>query len=253
MHDDRIRDEFTKQSVTFGQAPVMRANETLGAFLELVPASAEARWLEVACGPGIIACALAERVGEVVGFDLTPAMVETARIDAAALDLSNVSFGVGDATALEIGDDAFDGAVTRFSLHHIPAPGRVLAELARVVRSGGAIVVGDIVSDDDATASARREEIERLRDPSHWACLSSQRMLDLGEAAGLVLEYQNTAALDLDFREWLGRGSAGRMNEALVESLLAEAPLDSESFRVTEREGSRHLGLRFLLAGWSVP
>ncbi|MGA8746807.1 MAG: class I SAM-dependent methyltransferase, partial [Solirubrobacterales bacterium] len=146
VYEESIRDEFTHQSDSFAQSPVMSAAETLGALVELVPAKGGTRWLECACGPGLISRALAERVGSVHGVDLTPAMVELAGREARAEGLENVSFSVGDATALAFEDGSFDGALTRFSIHHIPAPGRVLAEMARVVRPGGWILVADHVS-----------------------------------------------------------------------------------------------------------
>src|SRR6185503_3403989 len=106
-----------------------------------------------------------------VGVDLTPTMIERARADAADAGVENVTFELGDATALDLPDDSLDGAITRFSLHHIPAPVRVLEEMRRVVRPGGYLVVADHVTDDEGAAAAWHEEIERLRDPSHWACL----------------------------------------------------------------------------------
>ena len=95
-------------------------------------------------------------------------MLDEARRGGADEKIANVDFSVGDATALEFGDASFDGAVTRLSLHHIPLPGRVVAEMARVVRPGGWVIVGDLVADEaDGEVAAWREEIERLRDPSH--------------------------------------------------------------------------------------
>src|SRR5436853_1315348 len=188
MEPDQGGREFTHQSESFNVAPVMRSADTLGRLLDLIPAGPGARWLDAACGPGLVARGLAARVGEVHGVDMTPAMVEVARREAAAEGIGNVVFSVGDATALELADASFDGAVTRFSLHHIPLPGRVVAELARVVRPGGAVVVADHITSADAGEAAWHQEIERLRDPSHWACLTPARLRALGERAGLVLE-----------------------------------------------------------------
>jgi SAM-dependent methyltransferase len=56
-----------------------------------------------------------------------------------------VGFEVGDATALDLPDNSFDGAITRFSLHHIPAPVRVLEEMRRVVKPGGIVAARDVI------------------------------------------------------------------------------------------------------------
>src|SRR4051812_40017232 len=135
-HSGTIRDEFAHQADSFARSPTMTLAETLDVLVDLVPEDPEARWVEVACGPGLIARALAPRVGSVIGTDLTPAMIDKARADAAATGARNVTFEVGDATALDLPDDSLDGAITRFSLHHIPAPVRVLEEMRRVVKPG---------------------------------------------------------------------------------------------------------------------
>jgi SAM-dependent methyltransferase len=248
MYEDSIRQEFTHQADSFARSPVPSMAETLGTVVELVPPDPGGRWLEAACGPAIVGRAIATRVGSVHGVDLTPAMIEKASADAAAAGVANIEFSLGDATALEFADASFDGAVTRFSLHHIPLPRRLLEEMARVVRPGGWIVVADHLTDADA--AAWHEEIERLRDPSHWACLTRERLLAMGGAAGLELDEEQVVPLDLDFGEWLRRGSGGEDAAGLIERLLAEAPASAESFRVSGEGEGRRLALRNSVTRW---
>jgi SAM-dependent methyltransferase len=250
MYEKSIRDEFTHQADSFARSPVPKMAGTLDTVVELVPADAGARWLEAACGPAIVGRAVAARVGAVHGVDLTPAMIEKARAEAATAGLENIEFSLGDATALTFPDASFDGAVTRFSLHHIPAPQRLLEEMARVVRPGGWVVIADHLTDADGDAAAWHEEIERLRDPSHWACLTRERLLALGEAAGLELDEEQVVPLDLDFGEWLGRGSGGPAAANLIERLLGEAPASAESFRVSGEGEERRLALRNSVTRW---
>jgi SAM-dependent methyltransferase len=252
-HSTSIRDEFAHQADAFARSPTMSLAETLGVVVELAPADPEARWVEIACGPGLIARAMAARVGSVTGLDLTPAMVEKARSEAAAAGVENVSFEVGDATALDHPDDSFDGAITRFSLHHIPAPVRVLEEMRRVVRPGGWVVVSDFVTDDEGEAAAWQEQIERLRDPSHWALLTPSRIAALGERAGLVADLQREVPFEIDFDEWRNRGSGGAANAELIERLLGEAPATARSFIVTDGADGRTLHYRNSLHRWRVP
>ncbi len=253
MDEDPIVREFTHQSEAFNAAPAMRSEEALGRLLELIPAAPGERWLDSACGPGLVARGLAARVGEVHGVDMTPAMVELARREAEREGARNASFSLGDATALAFAADSFDGAVTRFSLHHIPRPGRVVAELARVVRPGGAVVVADHVTAADADVAAWHEEIERLRDPSHWACLTPARLRALGERAGLVLEHDATAPLRIDFEEWIARGSGGEASRDLIAAAVAEQVPAPEVFRVVDGPDGRRLELVYWLSRWRVP
>ncbi len=253
IHGTSIRDEFAHQADAFARSPTMSLAETLDVVVELVPEDGGAHWAELACGPGMIARTIAPRVGSVRGFDLTPAMVDKARAEAAMFGVENVDFEVGDAVALEVPDDSFDGAVTRFSMHHIPAPVRVLEEMRRIVRPGGLVVVADHVTDEDGAAAAWHEEVERLRDPSHWACLTPSRLAALGERAGLDPDLDRVVPFEIDFGEWLGRGSGGPANAALIERLLGEAPVGVESFRVTGEGAERRLALRNALHRWRVP
>jgi SAM-dependent methyltransferase len=253
MEPDQVVREFTHQSESFNVAPVMRSGDTLGRLVDLIPAAPGARWLDAACGPGLVARGLAPRVAEVHGVDMTPAMVDVARREAAAEGIGNAVFSVGDATALDFADGAFDGAVTRFSLHHIPVPGRALEELARVVRPGGAVVVGDHVTSADAGEAAWHQEIERLRDPSHWACLTPAQLRALGERAGLALEREQEIGISMDFQEWIARGSGGPASAGLIARALADRVSAPDVFRVVDRGAGRRLELRYWIGIWRRP
>src|SRR4051794_29803804 len=229
MHDETIISEFSGQADGFNRASVAHAPETTAALVEIAAPRAEERWIELACGPGIVARALAPHVARVEGVDLTPAMVELARREAAGVP--NVAFSVGDATGLAAADDAYDGAIARFVVHHLPVPARLVEEMARVVRPGGKVVLADHAGDDDGEALAWATEIERLRDPSHWASLPLARLRALG--AGLALEAEAVHPVALDFPDWLARGSGGRGAAALIERLLREPK--GSAFRVDGR------------------
>jgi SAM-dependent methyltransferase len=254
MDRDAIVREFTHQAASFNASPAMRSEGSLGRLVDLVPATAGERWLEGACGPGLVARALAPRVGEVVGVDLTPTMIDLAREEAAHTGCANVRFLLGDVASLEFEDGSFDGAVTRFSLHHIPVPGRVVVELARVVKPGGWVVVADHLTSEDAEVAAWHQEIERLRDPSHWACLSAVRLRALGAQAGLRLEREEQWPYVVDYEEWIGRGSGGPGNRELIARALAERDDEPPVFHVTRDPGGvEHLHLSYDVFVWQRP
>jgi SAM-dependent methyltransferase len=232
MRDETLVGEFTHQAESFNRSQAANARETLAALVDLADPRPRERWLEAACGPGIVTRALAPRAGSVHGVDLTPAMVELARREAAGLE--NVTFAVGDATALPDADGACDGAITRFSLHHVPVPARLVEELARVVRPGGAVVLADHLLDEDPEAAAWSAELERLRDPSHWASLPLERLRALAADAGLEREREEVVPLALDLGEWLERGSGTATRRPLLERLLAAPPASARRFVVRD-------------------
>jgi len=250
MHTDTIIHEFTRQSDAFNVAPVMRSVETLQSLLDLLPAEPSQRWVEVACGPGLISRGLAPRVGQVTGVDLAQAMLDVGEREARNAGLNNVTFTLGDANSLPFDGASFDGAVTRFSLHHIPVPGRCVEEMARVVRPGGWVAIGDHVGSDQQDAAAWHQEIERLRDPSHWACLIPAKMRSLGERAGLRLQSERLIPFTMEFEEWLTRGTGGPTMRGLITRLLADRPGASDTFYVTSDGGTRTLHLQNWQSLW---
>jgi SAM-dependent methyltransferase len=98
------------------------------------------RILDVGCGTGEISSRLAELfpASRVVGVDLLEGHLALARERFARL-APRLSFAQGDGYALAFADGAFDLAVCRHVLQAVPDPGRVVAEMARVVRPGGAV------------------------------------------------------------------------------------------------------------------
>jgi hypothetical protein len=125
-----------------------------------------------------------------------------------------------------------------------------LREIARVVRPGGKIIVVDHLADDDVDARSWSQEIERLRDPSHWACLSTRQIHTIGEQAGLSLIAQQRVGFALDFEDWLDRGTQDTRARALVNDELAFAPPAVECFTVAGKPGHRSLTLQIWLGVW---
>lgn len=131
------------------QPPIERA--VLGAFAEHVRASGGGVLGDLGCGAGHVAAHLVNLGLEVVGLDLTPAMLTLAQVAHPALRLVR-----GSLTALPLADGSLAGALVYYSLIHIPPGHRaaVLAELARVVAPGGHVLLGFQVGTDVVHVSA---------------------------------------------------------------------------------------------------
>ena len=93
-HQGLIQDQFTKQAVPFSKA--MKDENALRLLVEFAGASSSDTVLDVAYGRGIVVCAFASVVAHATGIDLTPAMIERARILQKEKGLPNVSWEVAD-------------------------------------------------------------------------------------------------------------------------------------------------------------
>ena len=103
--------------------------------------------LDVACGSGALTRELARAVGRrgsATGIDLSAGMLRQARRRPEARDAARPRYLAGDALQLPLADGSFDAATIAFGLRNVADYGRCLAEMSRVVRPGGRVVVLEI-------------------------------------------------------------------------------------------------------------
>ena len=99
------------------------------------------RVLDLACGTGDIAFEAVRRGAAVVGLDITPRMIELARVKPEAA--GRVSWTVADMTALPVTSTSFDVITTGYGLRNVPDLPRALSEMHRVLRAGGVVCALD--------------------------------------------------------------------------------------------------------------
>lgn len=112
--------------------------------LELASLQPGEKVLETACGTGLVVFRAAPEVapdGEVVGTDISDAMVETATFTGERLGIHNTRFHQMDAEQLNLSDDTFDVALSGLGLMYMPDPLRALQEMYRVLKPGGRTAV----------------------------------------------------------------------------------------------------------------
>ena len=122
------------------------------AYLDKLPQGSIAHLLDLGCGTGVVARAVALRAGlagRVSGVDQSPALIEAARCLAAEDGVGDrVKFHVGDAHALDYANESFDAVIAHTLISHVTEPLTVLKEAARVLRPGSMVAIfdGDYVS-----------------------------------------------------------------------------------------------------------
>ena len=203
-HDNRVRDEFTRQAQTFSASSAITDAALTQRFITALGEAVQGSVLDVACGPGILSAAIAKTAREVVAFDLTPQMLKKAAQRCAEAGVDNVIFREGNASELPFADAAFDAAVTRLSVHHLDQPDRVMSEIFRVLRRGGSFVIADVISSEVPAESELQNAIEILRDPSHVRMLPGSELTSLVKGAGFAIDQLSTWDKSREFEEWMG-------------------------------------------------
>ncbi len=174
---------FAETAELIAERQAERADALAARIRDFVPLTGDERALDVGTGAGALAYALAPLVREVVGVDVVPELLEQARARAP----ENATFLEGDMTALEFGDFSFDIAGTVRTFHHVARPELAMAELTRVTRPRGTLLVVDQIAPNDPLAALELDRFEQARDPSHTRTLPDVDLRQLFEANGLVL------------------------------------------------------------------
>jgi ubiquinone/menaquinone biosynthesis C-methylase UbiE/DNA-binding transcriptional ArsR family regulator len=131
---------------------------------------------DLGCGTGQVSELVAPHVAKVVAVDGSSDMVQAAK--KRLKGLPHVDIRRGDMEALPIDDEQLDVAITALVLHHVPEPARALAEMHRVLRCGGRVLIVDMLPHD---------RVEYQQQMGHvWLGFSDKTMKKFLEGAGFT-------------------------------------------------------------------
>jgi ubiquinone/menaquinone biosynthesis C-methylase UbiE len=236
-HQDRILDQFTRQAVPFAQAQAIRNQEALERIVKLAEAGPEDTSLDVACGPGLLACAFARVVRHSVGIDLTPAMLEQARKTQGELGLHNLTWHQGDVNSLPFPDAHFSIVSSRFAFHHLEDPLAALREMRRVCKPGGRVVVADMAPAPEKADALNAEE--RFRDPSHVRAMPLEELRALFLQTGLPEPRIERYRLEGELEDLLSRSFPDAGNADRVRAIFKDSLQDDALDLATRSEGGK--------------
>ncbi len=204
--NELIVEQFSAQAEPFAKFRAHSQEDAMRLVREAIGLGPTDEALDVACGPGLVACDFAEHAARVTGIDLTPGMIDQARKLQADKGLTNLDWRVGDVSNLPFDDASFSVVFTRYSFHHLLDPARALVEMSRVCRPGGRVAVVDVYS-RDAEQGAAYDHVEKLRDPSHVRALGLDEFAELFNQAGLESVTTDFYGLDVKLDELLAASS----------------------------------------------
>ena len=220
-HNKLIIGQFTKQAMPFAKKSAQYIDETFERILTVVDVDKSDNVLDVACGTGSISIKLGELAKHVTGIDITPAMIEQAKLLQKRKMLSNMKWDIGDVSRqLPYPSNSFSVVVTRFSFHHFLNPLSVLIEMNRVCNIGGQIIVIDPTPPPDK--AEMYNHVEKLRDPSHVKALTICELDNLFERAGIPIWRKGSYTMKMELEDQLQASFPDPENVNKIHQLFIE-------------------------------
>lgn len=169
------------------------------------------RFLDLGTGTGWIACQLAKLAPGITveGIDLSESMLELAQANAQAAGVAGrVRFRRGDVKKIPLADGSVDMVLCHNMLHHLERPEALLAEVQRVLRPGGGVLIRDLIR------------------PSNWAIPLHVHLLGAGYSPLMKKEYRDSLRAALSVEQWRALLSGPISGLALRRHFLTHASLE---------------------------
>lgn len=218
-----IRKQFDLNARHYLQNGPMGDSKLLDRMVQLADPAQTDKVLDVACGAGLLVAAFARSVRSVVGVDLSSVMLCEAEKLSVNLRLTNTEYFLGDCEALEFSDETFDVVTCKLALHYFHDPKGAIAEMKRVTRWGGRIVLADRISSEHLQQQEFHNQVEKLRTPSKTKVYSRSEIVSFFESQGIlpnhVEEYEQHQSVD----EWMSSTGAPVENRKRAMEILEQS------------------------------
>jgi ubiquinone/menaquinone biosynthesis C-methylase UbiE len=220
---DLVRSQFGAVADAYATSTYHASGPDLAALVQAAALRGTERVLDLGCGAGHTALAMAPGAAHVTAVDVTPSMVATATRLTAERGVKNLSIRVADVVDLPFPDAQFDIVTSRVAAHHFADPRPALSEALRVLRPGGRLLLIDSVAPEAAALDTFINCVELLRDASHvrdWRPSEWMTMLAETGFQPAILEH---FALQLDGQEWVQRMRTPPAKVEMIRTLFAES------------------------------
>jgi SAM-dependent methyltransferase len=241
---DPVRRQFGAVAAAYATSSYHAAGPDLAALVQAAGLTGREHVLDLGCGAGHTAFAIAPHAASVTAVDLTPEMLEVAAGLAAERGVTNVTFRPADVAALPFDDASFDLVTSRVSAHHYADPATALVEAARVLRPGGMILLIDTIAPEDPALDTFYNAVELLRDGSHVRNRRISEWAHMLAAAGFAPETLLEFTIELDGDSWVQRSQTPPDLVAAIRALFAHATPAARAAFALRDDGDW---------GWTIP
>ncbi len=229
-HDKVVSEQFGSTAAAYLTSTVHAQGADLQQLAACASRFPQGKALDVGCGAGHAAFAIAPHIGTVIAYDLATEMLDVVQHAATERGLKNLHVQQGSSERMPFADASFDLVCTRFSAHHWTRLPEALAEMARVLKPGGMCIVIDTASPEDVLSDTYLQSIELLRDTSHVRNRSLSSWRQLLDQAGLRPTADQSWKLPLQFDTWVARMRTPAERVAAIKSLWDSAPSEVTTY-----------------------
>ena len=233
--------QFGPRAAAYVNSVTHSQGEDLKQLAAMMAGRGDARVLDLGCGGGHAAFAVAPHVRQVVAYDLSRDMLAAVVAEAKRRGLGNIATWQGAVETLPFADGEFDVVMTRFSMHHWHDLGAGLKEARRVVKADGVAVFIDTVSPGKPALDTFLQAFELFRDPSHVRNYSEAEFRAALAAAGFAVTAVTKRRIPIAFQPWIERMNTPAVQADAIRAVQRQVSAEARRHFAVADDGSFEL------------
>ncbi|MGA7180407.1 MAG: class I SAM-dependent methyltransferase [Thiobacillaceae bacterium] len=247
-HKNLVSRQFGAAAGSYLNSPVHSQGADLLRLTDLALSLNHPKTLDLGCGAGHASFALAKGGARVTSCDLSAEMLAVVAGEAHRRGLPDLQTRQGCAEQLPFADATFDVVLSRFSAHHWTDVPAALLEARRVLKTGGALVVIDVVAPESPLFDTLLQTVEILRDASH---VRDYRVAEWGammQRAGFQSPESDTWSLQMEFSSWTERMRTSELRVQAIRDVFVHAAEEAKHYFRVQPDGSFCLDVAWMQA-----
>ncbi|UVC11619.1 methyltransferase domain-containing protein [Rhizobium sp. TH2] len=246
VHDRNVTNKFGPRANAYVESAVHSQGEDLERLGKITEGVAPDHALDLGCGGGHVAYAMAPHAKKVTASDLSDEMLAAVAATAKSKGLGNIETIQTSAEKLPFADATFDMLGCRYSAHHWQDVDAGFREARRVLMPGATAVFIDCYAPAKPLLDTHLQSIELLRDTSHVRDYSISEWTDKLGRAGFGVNALRTWRLRMDFPVWIARMATPQLLADAIRALQNSAPAEIREHFAIEPDGSFMLDMVML-------
>jgi ubiquinone/menaquinone biosynthesis C-methylase UbiE len=226
MSKTLVQEQFGKTAAHYLTSKPHAKGASLERLVELTKPQRSWRALDVATGGGHVAYTFAPHVERMWATDITQEMLDMVKAEAQKRGLANLRTAYAKAEALPFEDESFDLVTCRIAPHHFDSIPAFLAEVHRVLKSGGVFGLVDNVVPEGGVGDYINA-FERFRDPSHLRAWTMAEWRAALATAALPARHEEQLYKKMEFKSWAVRYDATM--QKLLRAMLTQVSADVQA------------------------